>query len=113
MQIADLDYSDVYAPTAQSATFRTLTASAAQRRLVMHQIDVSTAFPNGVLEEEVYVRLPPQLASTKVWRQKKAWYGLKQDARVWYKRFTMAIKKLGFTQTHADPCLYYKGKGQT
>jgi transposase InsO family protein len=110
-QIADLDYSDVYAPTAQSATFRTLTALAVQRRLVMHQIDVSTALLNGVLEEEVYVRLPPQLASTKVWKLKKALYGLKQAARVWYKRLTLEITKLGFTQSHADPCLYYKGKG--
>jgi hypothetical protein len=77
----------------------------------MHQSDVSTAFLNGVLEEEVYVRLPPQLASTKVWRLKKSLYGLKQAARVWYKRLTMKITKLGFTQSHADPCLYYKGKG--
>jgi hypothetical protein len=44
MQVADVDNADIYAPTAQPATFRVRTALAAQRKLVMHQIDVSTAF---------------------------------------------------------------------
>jgi hypothetical protein len=65
---------------------------------------------NGDLEEKVYVRLPPQLASTKTWKLKKALYGLKH-ARVWYQRLTTELTKLGFTQSLADPCLYFKGSG--
>jgi hypothetical protein len=53
-------------------------------------MDVKSAFLNGVLEEEVYVDQPPrfevQEQSAKVYRLKKALYGIKQAPRAWYNR---------------------------
>jgi hypothetical protein len=47
----------------------------------LHQIDVKSAFLNGVLEEEVYVRQPPGFESEKyphrVYKLRKVLYGLK------------------------------------
>ena len=39
---------------------------------------------------------------------KKALYGLKQALRAWYKRIDSNMMKLGFTQSNADPNLYFK-----
>jgi hypothetical protein len=46
-------------------------------------MDVKSAFPNGVLEEEVYVKQSPKFESEKyphrVYKLRKALYGLKQS----------------------------------
>jgi hypothetical protein len=48
----------------------------------LHRMDVNSAFLNGVLEEEVFVRQPPGFESEKyphrVYKLRKALYGLKQ-----------------------------------
>jgi len=53
-----IDYFDTYIPVARIATIRVLIALAAIQRLVIHQMDVETAFLNGELEEEVYMKQP-------------------------------------------------------
>ena len=54
----------------------------------IHQMDVKTAFLNGVIEEEVYIEQQEGFETheqeTYVCRLKKAWYGLKQAPRAWY-----------------------------
>jgi hypothetical protein len=61
LQEKDIDYDEVFAPTAKSVSSRILISIAAQYRLDIQQIDVSTAFLNGVLDEDVYVKLPAAL----------------------------------------------------
>ncbi|GJU20001.1 retrovirus-related pol polyprotein from transposon TNT 1-94 [Tanacetum coccineum] len=53
-----LDYFDTYAPVAWTTTIRILIALASINKLIIHQIDVKTAFLNGELEEEVYMKQP-------------------------------------------------------
>jgi transposase InsO family protein len=114
LQEKDVDFSEVFAPTAQAASLRVLTSIAAQKQLDIQQIDVSTAFLNGVLEEEVFVKLPAAFSTTtQVWRLKKALYGLKQAARVWNETLSKELIALGFNQSGADPCLFYQGSGET
>jgi hypothetical protein len=55
----------------------------------------------------MYVQLPRQFASGKVWRLKEALYGLKQAASAWYKTLHKVMLGLGFTATSADPCLCF------
>ncbi|CAM8953938.1 unnamed protein product [Rhodiola kirilowii] len=54
-----IDYFEVFAPVARMDTIRMIIALAAQNRWKIHQMDVKSAFLNGVLEEEVYVDQPP------------------------------------------------------
>ncbi|KAK3001458.1 hypothetical protein RJ639_021773 [Escallonia herrerae] len=53
-----VDYFDTYAPVARIATIRVLIALASNHKLVIHQMDVKTAFLNGELEDEVYMQQP-------------------------------------------------------
>jgi transposase InsO family protein len=106
-----VDFDDIFAPTAQSASFRVLCSIAAQQQLDIQQIDVSTAFLNGELHDEVYVRPPACLGiSTKVWKLQRALYGLRQAAKAWNDKLVAVLKTLGFTQSDGDPCLFLKGK---
>ncbi|GJS95906.1 retrovirus-related pol polyprotein from transposon TNT 1-94 [Tanacetum coccineum] len=53
-----IDYEEVFAPVARLETIRMIIAIAAQHRWKIHQMDVKSAFLNGLLEEEVYVEQP-------------------------------------------------------
>ncbi|CAM8926680.1 unnamed protein product [Rhodiola kirilowii] len=77
-----IDYFKVFAPVAKMDTIRMIIALAAQNRWKIHQMDVKSAFLNGVLEEEVYVDQPSGNVQkgneNNVYKLKKALYGLKQ-----------------------------------
>nr|GFA31917.1 hypothetical protein [Tanacetum cinerariifolium] len=57
-QKAWIDYFDTYAPVARITTIKLLLALAAIHNLVIYQMDVKTAFLNGDLDEEVYMKQP-------------------------------------------------------
>jgi hypothetical protein len=75
-------------------------------------MDVKSAFLNGLLEEEVYVNQPPgfevQEKPTKVYRLKKAFYGLTQAPRAWYNRIDTYLIKSGLRRSQNEPTLYTK-----
>ena len=50
-----LDYFNTYSPVTRINSIRMILAIAALRNLVVHQMDVKTAFLNGDLDEEIYV----------------------------------------------------------
>ena len=109
-QIAGRDYDEVFAPTAQQASLRLLLAIAAQQELEVDQLDVKTAFLNGDLQGEVYLRLPKELGG-QLWRLQKALYGLKQAARAWHDKLHQVMCAIGFTPSLHDPCLLFQGVG--
>ncbi|GJP29958.1 hypothetical protein CLOM_g21199 [Closterium sp. NIES-68] len=52
------DYNEVYAPVVKGTTLRALFAAAAMKGWVVKQMDIVTAFLNGVFEEETYMEQP-------------------------------------------------------
>ncbi|KAF0904830.1 hypothetical protein E2562_037605 [Oryza meyeriana var. granulata] len=59
IQQQGIDYDEVFAPVARMESVRMLLTVAAQRGWLVHHMDVKSAFLNGELKEEVYVRQPP------------------------------------------------------
>ena len=52
------NFFDTYSPVARLATIRVLLSLAASHGLLVHQMDVKTAFLNGELDEEIYMDQP-------------------------------------------------------
>lgn len=111
-QIEGRDYDEVFAPTAQHVTLRVLLATASTLDLEVHQLDVRTAFLNGELSQNVYLKLPIELGGT-VWLLHKALYGLKQAARAWHAKLREEMQKYGFIPSYTDPCFFYRGTAST
>lgn len=102
-----IDYLDVFAPVARGVTMRMLLSMAGKMKWLVKQYDVKTAFLNGTLDEEIYMKLPKGTESSgKVCKLKKSLYGLKQAARVWNKMIHGTLIKNGFEQNETDKCLY-------
>ena len=54
------DYHDeTYSPVVKYSSIRALLAFAVQNGMIVHQMDVVTAFLNGTLDEEIYMEQPP------------------------------------------------------
>jgi len=53
-----VDYAEVFAPVTRMETIRLLISIAAQNKWPIFQMDVKSAFLNGVLKEEVYIAQP-------------------------------------------------------
>ena len=105
-----VDFDEVFAPVSKYSTLRALMAVAAVEDLEVHQLDIKTAFLNGVLQEEVYIEQPagyheggPDIGC----HLQKALYGLRQASRAWHTRLTEELVSLGLQPSAADPGLHY------
>ncbi|CAL9017140.1 unnamed protein product [Prunus brigantina] len=107
-----IDFNETFAPVARLDTIRTLIALAAQRGWKLFQLDVKSAFLNGVLDEEVYVDQPLGFVIKNkedgVYRLKKALYGLKQAPRAWYDEINSYFTTAGFQRSPSEATLYVK-----
>ena len=84
-------------------TLRIILSIVAILDLECHQMDVATAFLNGELNEEIYMRPPVGYGTPgKVWKLKKSLYGLKQAPKVWYEQVYTFLISLGFTRVTSD-----------
>jgi len=105
------DYFEVFSPVSKLTTLRFLLSYATANDLEIKQLDVATAFLNGELEEEVYVKIPPGLEEqypNKCFFLKKAIYGLKQAPRVWWDNLSSTLTSNFFTPSYSDTCLFYR-----
>ena len=50
------DYDETFSPVIRFESLRTLIALAVQKGLQLHQLDITAAFLNGELEEDVFMR---------------------------------------------------------
>jgi len=108
-QIYGIDYTEVFAPVSKYSTLRYLLSVAVHKNMHTHQMDVSTAFLHGNLEEEVYVKQPEGFhvgGPEVVCKLHKALYGLKQAPRAWYETISGVLKSAGFVISSADPSLF-------
>lgn len=110
-QLYGIDYLDTYSPVVKHYSIRFVLALSAVLDLDMIQLDIKTAFLNGVLEEEIYMKLPEGFAllgrENDVCKLHKSLYGLKQASRCWHTKFDEFIKAFGFSCSKSDRSVYY------
>lgn len=115
-QRAGEDYDETFCPVVRFESVRTLLALAVNNDLQLHQMDVTSAFLNGELQEEVYMQQPDCFIEkgleNKVCKLKKSIYGLKQAPRCWNASLHETLKRMGFNQLPCDPCMYQKTEGE-
>ncbi|KAE8706056.1 Detected protein of unknown function [Hibiscus syriacus] len=113
-QKAGIDYDEVFAPVARLETIRLIISLEAQNKWKIQQMDVKSAFLNGVLEEELYIQQPSGYEvkghEDKVLKLKKALYGLKQAPRAWNSRIDKYFQENGFNKCPYEHALYIKIK---
>jgi len=89
---------NTYSPLFKMQTLKLLLSYCCQESLEIEQMDVETAFLNGKVVSEVYVKQPVGFSkeNNKVYKLYKALYGLKESPRAWYDCFDKYIGKLVF-----------------
>ncbi|CAI7845354.1 unnamed protein product [Closterium sp. NIES-54] len=104
-----VDFFQTFSPTPKMTTLRVLLHVAAQRDYELHSLDFSTAFLQGSLHEEIWLRRPPSFtrsfpAGTQ-WSLRRPVYGLRQAPREWHDTLRTTLAALGFAPSFADPFL--------
>ena len=115
-QLEGLDCLDTFSPVAKLGTFRILLSLAAAKNWSIQQLDISNAFLNGDLDEEIYMTIPQGYTEltgrsyppNSVCRLHKSLYGLKQASRQWNHKLTSVIAAAGFNQAPSDHSLFVR-----
>jgi hypothetical protein len=112
-QIEGVDFDKTFALVARLESIRILLSVACHLDFKLYQMDVKSAFLNGVLQE-VYVEQPKGFQDPHhphhVYKLKKALYGLKQAPRAWYERLTTYLLSKGFARGQADRTLFIRNQ---
>ncbi|CAI7902637.1 unnamed protein product [Closterium sp. NIES-53] len=93
-------------------TLRVLLHVAAQRDYELHSLDFSTAFLQGSLHEEIWLRRPPGFTGSfpagTQWSLRRPVYGLHQAPPKWHDTLRTTLAALGFAPSTADPSLFLR-----
>ena len=111
-QEEEIDYDETFAPVARLEAIRLLLAYASSMNIKLYQMDVKSAFLNGIINEEVYVEQPLGFKSQEflnyVYKLNKALYGLKQAPRARYERLSRFLLENEFVRGSVDTTLFTK-----
>lgn len=117
------DFDQTYAPVASWNSIRLLLVLVALNNWYTKQIDYVSAFPQAPVEKDLYMSIPKDIDREQVkgmpidadpkkyaLKLKRNVYGQPQSGRVWNQYLTdKLVKKVGFTQSKVDECVFYKG----
>ncbi|CAI7852511.1 unnamed protein product, partial [Closterium sp. NIES-53] len=107
-----VDYFQTFSPTSKMTTLQVLLHVAAQRDYELHSLDFSTAFQQGSLHEEIWLRRPPVFTVSfppgTQWSLRRPVYGLCQAPLEWHDTLRTTLATLGFAPSTADPSLFLR-----
>ncbi|CAI7816914.1 unnamed protein product [Closterium sp. NIES-54] len=105
-----VDYFQTFSPTQKMTTLRVLLHVAAQCDYELHSLDFSTAFLQGSLHEEIWLRRPPGFTGSfppgTQWSLWRPVYGLYEVPREWHDTLRTTLAALGFAPSTANPSLF-------
>ena len=84
-QVYGIDFDETFSPVVKFTSIRVFLVKAISLKMVIHQMDVVTAFLNAPLEEEIFMKQAPGFEEKGkeqlVCKLNKSLYGLKQSSR--------------------------------
>ena len=85
---------------------------AVKNRLSIYQMDAETAFLQGDLHEDVYMKQANGYddGTGRVYHSNRVIYGSKKASRMWNLKLNDVLINFGFIRSKTDPCVYVKGK---
>ncbi|CAI7758488.1 unnamed protein product [Closterium sp. NIES-54] len=111
-----VDFFQTFAPAPKMSTLRVLLHIAAQRDYELHSLDFSTAFLQGSLHEQIWLRRPPGFTGSfppgTQWQLRRPVYGLRQAPREWHDTLCSTLAALDFFPSSVDPSLFVR-RGST
>ena len=113
-QVKGIDFNEdaLYATVVGYTSLRVILSLCAIFDLEMAQLDIKTAFLNGLVEDEIYIEQPEGFTTPEsehlVGRLVKCIYGLKQAPHVWNEKCNDFLILFGFTRSKHDPCVYFR-----
>ena len=112
-----VNYDETFAPVVRFESVRSLLSLAAEKGLLLHQMDVSAAFLNGELDEEIYMSQPQGFIipgkENLVCKLQKSLYGLKQSPRCWNTALDGYLQDIGFENSKSDSCIYIRNRNNS
>ncbi|CAI7849161.1 unnamed protein product [Closterium sp. NIES-54] len=107
-----VDFFQTFSPTPKTTTLRVLLHAVAQRDYKLHSLDFSTAFLQGSLHEEIWLRRPPGFTGSfpagTQWSLQRPVFGVRQAHRKWHDTLRTTLATLGFAPSTADPLLFLR-----
>ena len=110
LQRPNIDFFESYAPVIDFSAVRLLMTIACVKGLVIHQVDVKSAFLYGELDEDIYITLPKAIETDpgKTYKLRKSLYGLKQAPKAWFEKVTSDLESIGFRSAQTVEGLYIR-----
>nr|GEZ20809.1 hypothetical protein [Tanacetum cinerariifolium] len=111
-----IDYDEFFSPVVRIEAIRLFLAYASFQDFMVYQMDVKSAFLYGKIKEEVYVCQPPRFEDPdfpdKIYKVKKALYGLHQALRAWHKGDILLVQvyvdDIIFGSTKKELCIAFE-----
>jgi hypothetical protein len=101
-------YGETYAPTVRSESVRLFHIFCVEEGFSIGQYDVPQAFLKAFMDYDIFA-YPPKGQSTfngQLLKLRRALYGGKQSAFLWFTMIDSFLLELGFTSSSLDKCLY-------
>ena len=110
-----IDYSETFTPVVKSASLQVFLAISARHGWRIRQINIKSAYLNGVLSEVIYMLqlkgYKEKGSKEKVAKLRKGLYRLKQAGWEWYTTLHDFLVHLGFCRTHSDHSVFIFERG--
>jgi hypothetical protein len=105
-----INYTETFSLVIKASTIRVILALAVYFDWPVRRLDVSNAFLQGSLKDEVYMEQPSGFIDVahpdQVCKLHKAIYGLKQAPRAWFTRLSNFLLDIGFKGSLVDTSLF-------
>ncbi|CAI7902745.1 unnamed protein product [Closterium sp. NIES-54] len=112
-----VDFFHTFSPTPKMNTLQVLLHVAAHRDYELHSLDFSTAFLQGRLHEEIWLRRPPGFTGSfpagTQWSLRWPVYGLRKAPREWYDTLRTTLAALGFAPSFCRPVIHLEADNTT